>query len=195
MFVGIENTPRDYAWGSETAISALLGTTPSGGPEAELWLGSHPGSPARVIDPGQVGGARNLTEWIAAAPSDALGTHPRLPFLLKVLAAASPLSLQAHPSAEQAQEGFARENALGVRLDAPERNYKDPYPKPEIICAVSDRFEALLNSGVGDNLQRIRELAVQSANATNSAAGRSVSPRLMLSNAPVPSSAPAHAAP
>jgi mannose-6-phosphate isomerase len=143
MFVGIENTPRDYAWGSETAISALLGTTPSGGPEAELWLGSHPGSPARVIDPGQVGGARNLTEWIAAAPSDALGTHPRLPFLLKVLAAASPLSLQAHPSAQQAQEGFARENALGVRLDAPERNYKDPYPKPEIICAVSERFEAL----------------------------------------------------
>jgi mannose-6-phosphate isomerase len=143
MFVGIENTPRDYAWGSETAISALLGTTPSGGPEAELWLGSHPGSPARVIDPAQVGGARNLAEWIAAAPSDALGTHPRLPFLLKVLAAASPLSLQAHPSANQAQEGFARENALGVRLDAPERNYKDPYPKPEIIWAVSDRFEAL----------------------------------------------------
>ncbi|MHA6667369.1 mannose-6-phosphate isomerase, class I [Homoserinimonas sp. A447] len=143
MFVGIENTPRDYAWGSATAISGLLGTTPSGGPEAELWLGSHAGSPARIIDPAQVGGARDLVEWIAAAPSDALGSHPRLPFLLKVLAAASPLSLQAHPTAEQAQDGFARENALGVRLDAPERNYKDPYPKPEIICAVSERFEAL----------------------------------------------------
>ncbi|MHA6694026.1 mannose-6-phosphate isomerase, class I [Homoserinimonas sp. A520] len=143
MFVGIENTPRDYAWGSATAISGLLGTTPSGGPEAELWLGSHAGSPARIIDPSQVGGAYDLAEWIAAAPSDALGSHPRLPFLLKVLAAASPLSLQAHPTAEQAQDGFARENALGVRLDAPERNYKDPYPKPEIICAVSERFEAL----------------------------------------------------
>jgi mannose-6-phosphate isomerase len=159
MFVGIANTPRDYAWGSDSAISDLLGTAPSGRPEAELWLGSHPGSPARVLDPGQVGGARNLMEWIAAAPSDALGSHPRLPFLLKVLAAGSPLSLQAHPSAAQAQDGFARENALGVPLDAPQRNYKDPYPKPEIIYALSDRFEALCGfRPVAETVQLLRAL-------------------------------------
>jgi mannose-6-phosphate isomerase len=66
-----------------------------------------------------------------------------MPFLLKILAAASSLSLQAHPTTEQAQEGFARENAAGIPLDAPNRNYKDPYAKPEMIYALSDEFRAL----------------------------------------------------
>ena len=162
MFVGIENTPRDYAWGSDSAISDLLGIAPTGRPEAELWFGSHPGSPARIVDPGQVNGARDLAEWISANSSDALGTHPRMPLLLKVLAAGSPLSLQAHPSAAQAQEGFARENALGVRLDAPERNYKDPYPKPEIIYALSERFEALCGfRPVAETVQLVRALGLE----------------------------------
>jgi mannose-6-phosphate isomerase len=156
MFVGITNTPRDYPWGSHTAISDLLGTTASGEPEAELWLGAHPGSPAVILDPAAVGGAANLAEWIAAAPEKALGTpapggaaaeahstEPRLPFLMKVLAAASPLSLQAHPTPEQAREGFARENEAGVPQDAPFRNYKDAYPKPELMLALSETFEAL----------------------------------------------------
>jgi mannose-6-phosphate isomerase len=142
MFVAIGNTPRDYAWGSTTAIAGLLGTTPSGRPEAELWLGAHPGSPARILDPSQVAGARDLAEWIAADPATTLGGRPRLPFLLKVLAG-GPLSLQAHPTAEQAAEGFARENALGIPLDAPDRNYRDPHPKPEVIYALSERFDAL----------------------------------------------------
>jgi mannose-6-phosphate isomerase len=128
MFVGITNTPRDYAWGSSTAIADLLGTTPSGGPEAELWLGAHPGSPSRIV-----GSDDTL--------SDAL--DGRLPFLLKVLAAASPLSLQAHPTMEQAAAGFERENALGIPLDAPNRNYKDAFHKPELIFALSDTFRAL----------------------------------------------------
>jgi mannose-6-phosphate isomerase len=142
MFVAIGNTPRDYAWGSTTAIAELLGTKPSGGPEAELWLGAHPGSPARILDPSQTDGARDLAEWIAADPATALGGRPRLPFLLKVLAG-GPLSLQAHPTADQAAEGFARENALGIPLDAPDRNYRDPHPKPEVIYALSETFEAL----------------------------------------------------
>ena len=143
MFVRIDNAPRPYAWGSTSAISMLLGSTPSGGPEAELWLGAHPGSSAVLTEPSAFSGARTLAEWIAAAPSDALGGHPRLPFLLKILAAASPLSLQAHPSAEQARDGYQRENALGIPLDAATRNYKDPYPKPELIYALSERFDAL----------------------------------------------------
>lgn len=153
MFVGITNTPRPYAWGSRTAIAELLGREPSGAPEAELWLGAHPGSPSILLLPGEgiVTDAErgDLASWIAAAPHTALGDHagtqgePRLPFLLKVLAADSPLSLQAHPTPEQAREGFLRENAAGIPLDAPHRNYKDAFAKPELVYALSPTFEAL----------------------------------------------------
>lgn len=128
MFVEITNSPRDYAWGSITAIPELLGTTPSGRPEAELWLGAHPGSPARLV-----GRDGTLADVVTG----------RLPFLLKVLAAASNLSLQAHPTTAQAEAGFAAENAAGIPLDAPERNYKDAFHKPELIYALSDPFRAL----------------------------------------------------
>jgi mannose-6-phosphate isomerase len=128
MFVGITNTPRDYAWGAPGAISELLGAEPTSTPEAELWLGAHPGSPSRVV-----GSDDTLIDVVDG----------RLPFLLKVLAAGSPLSLQAHPTSEQAAAGFARENAAGIPLDAPHRNYKDAFHKPELIYALSDDFEAL----------------------------------------------------
>jgi len=131
MFVEITNEPRDYAWGSTTAIPELLGTQPSGAPQAELWLGAHPGSPARVV--GAPGEERTLLDLVEG----------RLPFLLKVLAAGAPLSLQAHPTPAQAEEGFARENAAGVPLDAPTRNYKDAFHKPELIYALSEPFRAL----------------------------------------------------
>lgn len=146
MFVRIGNRPRDYAWGSTGALSELLGTPASGGPEAELWLGAHPGSPSRILDPAQADGAVDLAEWIARDPVLTLGPGAgadRLPFLLKVLAAERPLSLQAHPSPEQAAAGFADENARGIPLDAPERNYKDSWHKPEMIYALSPEFEAL----------------------------------------------------
>jgi mannose-6-phosphate isomerase len=135
MFVRIGNTPRDYAWGSTTAIAGLLGTTPSGAPEAELWLGAHPGSPARILDSTQTDGATDLSQWTQTAG--------KLPYLLKVLAAASPLSLQAHPSSAQAHAGFERENAEGLAPNSAERNYKDPFHKPEMIFALSDPFDAL----------------------------------------------------
>jgi mannose-6-phosphate isomerase len=143
MFVAITNTPRDYAWGSRTALAELLGTVASGEPEAELWLGAHPGSPSRIVDPGTTSGAQNLAQWIDIDRAAALGRWGQLPFLMKVLAAGSPLSLQAHPTAAQAREGFALENAQGIPLDAPNRNYRDESAKPEVIVAVSDQFEAL----------------------------------------------------
>lgn len=130
MFVGITNTPRDYAWGSTTAIAELLGHEASGRPEAELWLGAHPGSPA-VVTSGST--AANLAELVG---------ENGLPFLLKVLAAEHPLSLQAHPTLEQAAIGFARENELGIPVDAPNRNYRDALHKPEIIFALTP-FAAL----------------------------------------------------
>ncbi|MFC9917645.1 mannose-6-phosphate isomerase, class I [Agromyces binzhouensis] len=147
MFVAIRNAARDYAWGSHTAIAEFLGAEPSGGPEAELWLGAHAGSPAEIVDAEAVG-AEDLAQLIAGNPGLALGPEharegARLPFLLKVLAAARPLSLQAHPTPEQARLGFAREEAEGVPIDAFDRNYRDPYAKPELIVAVSGTFEAL----------------------------------------------------
>jgi mannose-6-phosphate isomerase len=144
MFLGITNTPRDYAWGSTTAIPELLGRTVTGAPQAELWLGAHPGSPSVVVNPAMVGGADTVLDWIAAEPTTALGDgRTGLPFLLKVLAAAAPLSLQAHPTPEQAREGYDREEAAGIPVDDPTRNYKDPFPKPELVVALSERFEAL----------------------------------------------------
>lgn len=129
MFVRISNTPRDYAWGSVGQISALFGQR-SEATEAELWLGAHPACPSLAAD------GRTLPEVLDAAGIE----HP--PFLLKVLAAATPLSLQVHPTASQAEAGFDREEAAGVPIDAPHRSYRDRFAKPEIIVAVT-QFEAL----------------------------------------------------
>ena len=137
----LKGVVQRYAWGSRSAIPELLGTGLDGGPQAELWLGAHPSAPARA------GGVR-LDELVLKDPDGALGPDvagrfgPRLPFLLKVLAAAEPLSLQAHPSAARAAVGFADESAAGVPLDAPERRYRDANHKPELLCALTP-FHAL----------------------------------------------------
>lgn len=138
MLIEISNTPRDYAWGSSTLIAGLEGRTPSGAPEAEVWFGDHPGSPALVHD----GSDRTLDAWLGAQ-AGAAGVPARLPYLLKLLAAGAPLSIQVHPSKGQAVEGFAREEAAGVPRDAGHRNYKDDNHKPEVIVALSDTFTAL----------------------------------------------------
>jgi mannose-6-phosphate isomerase len=122
-------------------LADLVGTPPSGGPEAELWVGTHPGAPS-VVCGGEHDG-RTLAEVVAADPTRWLGPdlaaagHVALPFLLKVLAIGKPLSLQAHPSLEQARAGFAREEAAGLPIDAAERNYKDDGPKPEALVALT----------------------------------------------------------
>lgn len=139
VFVRISNTPRDYEWGSQGAISTLLGTTPAGQLEAELWLGAHPGSPARIDD----GEHADLHAWIEADTASALGRLTQLPYLLKVLAAGSPLSLQVHPTREHAALQFAAEDAAGIPRDADHRNYRDPNHKPEMIVALEDGFQAL----------------------------------------------------
>ncbi|MEV0426594.1 mannose-6-phosphate isomerase, class I [Micromonospora sp. NPDC050495] len=129
---------RDYAWGSRTAIAGLQGRpVPSAGPEAELWLGAHPGAPASVD---RAGRAVSLTDLLVAEPEHWLGERlvgrfgTRLPFLLKLLAADAPLSLQAHPDAEQARAGYA--------ADVDRLNYVDPFHKPELLVALSE-FDAL----------------------------------------------------
>lgn len=132
---------QPYAWGDRRAIAAIQGREPSGEPEAELWLGAHPVAPSRLDDTG-----RTLLDAVDADPTTVLGPvvadrFGRLPFLLKILAAAEPLSIQAHPSLDRARAGFEREQANGVAWDAPERTYRDDNHKPEIICALT-RFEA-----------------------------------------------------
>ena len=119
---------------------------PAPHPEAELWVGAHPGDPATVV--GDDAEQRTLLDLITADPQRQLGTacaqrwRGQLPFLLKILAVEEPLSMQAHPSAEQAADGWAREEAAGIPRDAPNRNYPDPTAKPELVCALSE-FHAL----------------------------------------------------
>ncbi len=141
--VALDGVIRDYAWGSSTAIPKLLGIAPDGRPAAELWFGDHAGDPSLVPALGTT-----LDTLIAADPEAALGVDsverfgPHLPFLLKVLAAERALSLQVHPTRDQARSGFAAEEAAGVPRDAPERNYSDTNHKPELLCALT-RFDAL----------------------------------------------------
>ncbi|HEX5541071.1 MAG TPA: mannose-6-phosphate isomerase, class I [Micromonospora sp.] len=131
---------RGYAWGSRSVIARIQGRpVPSDGPEAELWLGTHPGAACLI---GGDGSSTSLGDLVAAEPLRWLGEEvfgrfgPRLPFLLKVLAAETPLSLQAHPDAEQARRGHSMQDGSG------HRNYVDPHHKPELLVAVSP-FEAL----------------------------------------------------
>ncbi|MFC3451099.1 mannose-6-phosphate isomerase, class I [Amycolatopsis speibonae] len=143
----LRNAVRPYAWGSRTTIPELLGRpVPAPHPEAELWMGAHPGDPSHVIGPD--GTERSLLELVEADPVGQLGTScadrwgGRLPFLLKILAAEEPLSMQAHPSAAQAAEGYAREESARIPRDASNRNYPDPTAKPELVCALTE-FHAL----------------------------------------------------
>lgn len=166
----LDNPVRPYAWGSRTVIAELLGRpSPSPHPQAELWLGAHPADPSHVVRDDVV--AESLIELIDADPARTLGPdraprwEGRLPFLLKVLAADEPLSLQAHPSAEQAAAGFERENALGVKPDAPDRNYRDPNHKPELLCALTE-FHALVGFRDADaSVRLLRALDVPALGA------------------------------
>lgn len=125
MLLSLTNAPRDYAWGSDSLLAGLEGRTPTGAPEAEVWFGDHPG------DPADVAGGGTLDQV----------TGGTLPYLLKLLAAARPLSIQVHPTIEQARAGWARESDLAA--DDPQRNYRDDNHKPELIVALSERFESL----------------------------------------------------
>src|SRR3712207_1220383 len=134
---------RFYPWGSRTVIPELLGRpSPAPQPHAELWMGAHPDEPSLLAD------GRSLDQAIAEEPERLLGAPvvtrfgPRLPFLMKVLAADRPLSLQAHPTMGQAAAGYAAEEAAGIPKDDATRTFRDPWHKPELLLALTT-FEAL----------------------------------------------------
>jgi len=156
----LDNPIQNYAWGSHTAIAELLGRpAPSPEPEAELWIGAHPKAPSRIAEPK---GKGTLDRAIQDDPVGLLGAEVcdrfgnELPFLFKVLAAAEPLSIQAHPNQEQARSGWARENAEGIPLDAARRNYRDLNHKPELLCALTP-FGALKGFRASDETARALE--------------------------------------
>jgi len=141
--IALDGVIRHYAWGSRTAIPELLGIEADGEPAAELWLGAHPDDPSGVPDLDTT-----LDALIAAEPQRLLGAGtvarfgPRLPFLLKVLAVDTALSIQVHPNAAQARAGYAAEDSAGIARDAAERNYRDANHKPELLFALTG-FEAM----------------------------------------------------
>ena len=145
MLVKIANQARNYAWGSRTLIADYFGPQipATNEPMAEIWFGTHPGSPSVL--------AENPEKSLVAE----LGGQ-ELNFLMKILAADQPLSIQAHPNSAQAKAGFERENSQGIAIDAKNRNYKDDQPKPEIIVALSE-FEALCGFKPIDELDALLE--------------------------------------
>ena len=138
----LDGARQSYDWGSTTAIPEMLGLEPDGAPWAEQWYGAHPAGPTRLAD------GRSLAALLASDPGRLLGEDvvrrfgPQLPFLLKVIAPDRALSLQVHPSLDQAVRGFERENTAGLAPDSPVRNFKDPNHKPEMVLALT-RFEAV----------------------------------------------------
>ncbi len=162
----LTNVIRDYAWGTTGDLSEFVGRTPSGGPEAELWIGAHHGAPSRLPD------GRALDEVIRDDPLTMLGPDvraafgDRLPFLMKVLAVNEALSLQVHPTSEQARAGHAREDLASVPVDAPTRSYPDPWHKPELVVALS-RFDGIVGfRDVARTAEILRLLSLPWADAT-----------------------------
>ncbi|MBN1541280.1 mannose-6-phosphate isomerase, class I [candidate division KSB1 bacterium] len=138
----LQGVVRHYAWGGERYIPELLGiANPKNRPFAELWMGAHPQSPAQALLPNTT---VDLDKLIGVAPEKILGRDsvkrlgPALPYLFKILDARDMLSIQVHPSESQAREGFEREEAAGIPVDAPQRSYKDRYSKPEVHVALTD---------------------------------------------------------
>jgi mannose-6-phosphate isomerase len=141
----VRGVVQHYSWGHPTAIPRLLDIEPDGRPWAELWFGTHLGGASKILrvdDATEAALRRSGADDTDGHSIPLLSVAGELPFLLKVLAAAEPLSLQSHPSSDQAKAGYARENRLNIPVGNSRRIYRDPFAKPELICALGP-FEAL----------------------------------------------------
>ncbi|QTE30179.1 mannose-6-phosphate isomerase, class I [Pengzhenrongella sicca] len=174
----LTNPRMRYAWGSVDLLPTLLGEAPDGRPVAEIWMGAHPAAPSLLDVDGR---PERLDAFVARHPGQALGARAddggedegddgddagddageragmhsaRLPFLLKLLAAGEPLSLQVHPDGAQAAAGHRRENAAGIALTDPRRSYPDDSPKPEMVYALTS-FELLCGFAPVDRVRAL----------------------------------------
>jgi mannose-6-phosphate isomerase len=132
---------QHYAWGGNTFIPDLLGVENTNQmPFAEYWMGAHPSASA-ILETND--GPVSLIDIIKKDPETVLtkAVYDRfgeLPYLLKVLDVKQMLSIQVHPTKEEAEKGFDKEAAAGLPINAPNRNYKDRNHKPEVMVALSD---------------------------------------------------------
>jgi mannose-6-phosphate isomerase len=129
----VHGRAQHYAWGDPSSIPAMVGRPADGQPWAEWWMGTHALAPSTVGD---------------GSPLQSVAGE--LPYLLKFMAAAQPLSLQTHPDRLGAEAGFEREDQLGIARDAPTRTYRDPFAKPEMLCALTT-FDTLCGFRPVDN--------------------------------------------
>lgn len=135
-------TIQHYPWGTKNYIPEIIGIAPDGRPHAEYWLGAHPSSPS-ALGRNRIALDKHLTQHPEELGEKALAVFgPQLSFLMKILSAEQPLSIQTHPSRSQAEDGFARQDAENIPLNSPRRIYRDPWPKPELIIALTE-FHAL----------------------------------------------------
>ncbi|MBK8870061.1 MAG: mannose-6-phosphate isomerase, class I [Elusimicrobia bacterium] len=150
---------QHYDWGGRSFIPSLLGNTNlEGRPFAELWMGAHPTSPSFVHPQGA--DPLGLDDLIGNNPEQILGHETLrdfggLPYLLKILDVEKPLSIQVHPGRDQARAGYEDEEARNVPPTAPDRNYKDPFPKPELVVALGYPFWALAGFRSPSEIKRI----------------------------------------
>ncbi|MEZ9892257.1 mannose-6-phosphate isomerase, class I [Vibrio lentus] len=138
MIYKLNNVIQNYAWGSRTSLSSLFGlNNPNNEPQAELWMGAHPSGCSKLAEL-----ELSLADYIEDNTNIVLGDYTanrygQLPYLFKVLAARTPLSIQVHPNKRNSEIGFERENAKGIALSSSNRNYKDPNHKPELVYAIT----------------------------------------------------------
>ena len=140
MLYRLQNPIQNYAWGSTSALTELFGIpNEKQEPQAEMWMGVHPNGCSEVLEEGRL---LKLSELIARNPQEVLGKRMylafgELPYLLKILCADKPLSIQVHPEKNKAVAGYVRENRLGLNVSAGNRNYRDPNHKPELVYALT----------------------------------------------------------
>ncbi len=166
----LDNVIQNYAWGSKESISHLFGIDNSAHqPQAEIWMGAHPNGCSRVAETGEL-----LSDVVSQDKESMFGDYTvmrfgELPYLFKVLAADSPLSIQVHPTKQKAEAGYLRENEQGIDLHAPNRNYKDANHKPELVYALT--FYKVMNGfrPIEQILSLFHQLGIKSLEAELSA--------------------------
>ncbi len=176
----VEGVARSYDWGSTDRISEFIGEEPGSSPLAELWFGAH------ALGPSPTDQGQDLHQLIQEEPGSLLGPSTRfmfgdsLPYLVKLIAPAAPLSLQVHPTKRQAEAGYALEDHLGIDLEAPNRTYRDANHKPELLYALTE-FSLLAGFAVRRQARARLEgldtpLATKLSIRLRLAAGRTVKP-------------------